>query len=210
MLRPLTEDQMGKLIDEATNAFAEKGFAGASISGIAKRAGVSVGVIYKYYKDKKALFTACVEKSLAYLDEVFEEVGEKNVSLMEMVSDLIRSNQQAARLHPEYFRLYHQITVRGAEPGMESIAEMIEKRSADLYTEVLEKAKAEGKVRNDMEPSMFAFFFDNLMMMLHFAYTSRYYEDRFRIYCGSAAAADDAVVHDEMMKFIGGAFGAAE
>lgn len=210
MLRPLTDEQIDRLIEEATGAFAAKGFAGASINSIAKGAGVSVGVIYKYYKDKRALFTACLEKSLAYLDEVFSMTKEKNGTLMEMVSDLIRQNQEAARLHPEYFKLYHQITVSGDEPGMENIAEMIEGRSATLYAGLLEKAKEEGRVRSDMDTQLFAFFFDNLMMMLHFAYTSRYYEDRFRIYCGEDKAADDDLVHDEMMRFIGGAFGAGQ
>lgn len=208
MLKPLTEEQIDRMLEAATDAFAEKGFAGAKLSTIAERAGVSVGVIYKYYKDKKALFAACVERSLGYLDEVFSKVGGKGGTLMEMVSELIRSAQLAAKHHPEYFRLYHQITVEG-RPGTEDLAEMIEGRSAAIYTSFLERARDEGTVREDMDPALFAFFFDNLMMMLHFAYTSKYYEDRFRIYCGDGSGNDEAV-HGELMKFIAGAFGAAQ
>ncbi len=208
MLRPLTEKQIDKLIDEATRAFAENGFSGAKVTAIAKSAGLSVGVIYKYYKDKQALFMACVEKSLEYLDEVFSDTTQSGGSLMDMVSGLITKNQEASRLHPEYFRLYHQITVSGDSSGMENIAGMIEGRSAELYKSMLSKAKDEGIVRDDMDPALFAFFFDNLMMMLHFAYTGSYYEERFRIYCGDEAPENDSLVHDEMMKFIAGAFGA--
>ena len=74
----------------------------------------------------------------------------------------------------------------------------------------MKKARADGKIDAELDTGAGAFFFDNLMMMLHFAYTSRYYEDRFRIYCGEDKAANDDLVHDEMMKFIGGAFGAGQ
>ena len=207
MLKPLTQDQIDVIIEKATQAFADKGFAGANIGNIAKDAGVSVGVIYKYYKDKEALFTACVERSLEYLDEVFAETTKESTDLMGMVSALIRKDQQAARLHPEYFRLYHQITAAGALPG-DGVVKMIEGRSAELYTRLIEEAKKKGEVGKDADPALFAFFFDNLMMMLHFAYTSGYYEERFRIYCGEDIADRDDEVHDAMMRFIAGALGA--
>ena len=209
MLKALTQEQIDLIIDKATEAFADKGFAGAKISGIAKEAGVSVGVIYKYYEDKEALFTACVEKCLGYLDEVFEETAEKDGGIMEMVSELIRKNQEAAKAHPEYFRLYHQITVKS--PGdAAGIAEMIEGRSARLYTRLIEKAAEDGEVRDDIDPALFAFFFDDLMMMLHFAYATEYYEERFRVYCGDGVTDRDEEVRGQLMRFIAGALGAAD
>ena len=68
MLKKLTEEQQARLIDTAILEFADKGFKGAGLSRIAKKAGVSVGVIYKYYEDKDALFNACVKNTLDYLD----------------------------------------------------------------------------------------------------------------------------------------------
>ena len=52
---------------------------------------------------------------------------------------------------------------------------------------------------------MFAFFFDNLMIMLHFSYACDYYKDRFRIYCGDDATEKDALIKEQLLKFIGGA-----
>ena len=171
MLKPLTKAQTEKIIRIASEEFANNGYAHASISSIAKRSGVSVGVIYKYYEDKKDLFNACVVKSLEALDEVFESVQDPDLSMMEAVDRLIRQVQKFARKNPEYFRLYHQITVSGSPEITDRTAELIEGRSATLYRDVLEKAKASGDVSGDLDPSLFAFFFDNLMMMLHFSYT---------------------------------------
>ena len=155
MLKPLTKAQTEKIIRIASEEFANNGYAHASISSIAKRSGVSVGVIYKYYEDKKDLFHACVVKSLEALDEVFESVQDPDLSMMEAVDRLIRQVQKFARKNPEYFRLYHQITVSGSPEITDQTAELIEGRSADLYRGVLEKAKASGDVSGDLDPSLF-------------------------------------------------------
>ena len=38
--------------------------------------------------------------------------------------------------------------------------------------------------RRDMDPRLFAFFFDNLLMMLQFSYCCDYYRARLALYCG--------------------------
>lgn len=209
MLKPLTQEQIDRIIETAIRHFADRGFAGANINKIASESGVSVGVLYKYYQDKTGLFTTCVRQSLDYLDTVFRETEAAGGTLIEMIENLIRRSQLAAREHPEYFRLYHQITVSGVpEHEAGNVTDLIEGRSAKLYSQLLREAKDAGEVRKDMDPAMFAFFFDNLMMMLHFAYACDYYQERFRLYCGVAAAdADkDEAVRQQLMRFIGGAF----
>jgi AcrR family transcriptional regulator len=205
MLKPLTKEQTERILMTAAEEFANGGYAHTSISAIARKSGVSVGVIYKYYEDKADLFKACVVKCLESLDEVFEQVHNKGLSLMDMADELIAQVQIFARKHPEYFRLYHQITVTGSSLMTPEIAELIEGRSARLYSGLLKKACESGEVRSDMDPSLFAFFFDNLLMMLHFSYTCGYYENRFRIFCGDDVTERDKEVREQMLKFIGGA-----
>lgn len=215
MLKPLTQDQIDRIIETAIRHFADKGFAGANINKIAAESGVSVGVLYKYYQDKTGLFTTCVRQSLDYLDTVFRETQAAGGTLMEMIESLIRKSQEAAREHPEYFRLYHQITVSGApeqisdsEHGNVNVTELIEGGSAQLYRRLLQEAKDRGEIRADIDPAMFAFFFDNLMMMLHFAYACDYYRDRMQVYCGpdAADAGRDEAVRKQLMTFMEGAF----
>ncbi|MBQ5441897.1 MAG: TetR/AcrR family transcriptional regulator [Firmicutes bacterium] len=207
MLKPLTKEQTEEILRKASEEFANHGFAKASISTIAKNAGVSVGVIYKYYSDKKDLFRACVVRSLNALDEVFEEAQTGDRSLMEMIEELIIQIQKYSREEPGYFRLYHLITVSGTPIEIDNAAEMIEGRSAELYSRLFKKAKEKGEVRQDMDPKLFAYFFDNMLMMLHFSYSCEYYKDRFRVYCGDDITRNDEFVREQMLKFIGGALG---
>ena len=205
MLKPLTKEQTDSILSIAAEEFADKGFAGTAIGSIAKKAGVSVGVIYKYYAGKEDLFNACVAKSLAAMEEVLDSARMSGGSMLEMADVLITEAQRFAKENPEYIRLYHQITATGSPAGKTQSAELIESGTARLYEGFIKNASEEGAIRKDIDPAAFAFFFDNLMMMLHFSYACDYYKDRFRIYCGDDAAEKDAFIKEQLMKFIGGA-----
>lgn len=115
MLKPLTKEQTDRILSIAAEEFADRGFAGTAVGSIAKKAGVSVGVIYKYYAGKEALFNACISKSLDSMEEVLDMAGNDGGSLMDMIENLIRRMQTFAKENPEYIRLYHQITVSGSD-----------------------------------------------------------------------------------------------
>ena len=205
MLKPLTKEQTDSILRTAAEEFADRGFAGTAISSIAKKAGVSVGVIYKYYAGKEDLFNACVAKSLGTMEEVLDAAKNSGGSMLEMADVLITEAQNFAKENPEYIRLYHQITVSGSPAGKAQSAELIESATARLYEGFIKEASDAGTIRKDIDPAAFAFFFDNLMMMLHFSYACDYYKDRFRIYCGDDAPDRDAFIKEQLMKFIGGA-----
>jgi AcrR family transcriptional regulator len=62
------------LVEKALEAFADRGFRGATIKRIAGRAGIAPGSVYTYFKDKDALFRSSLEEGwqafLASLDEL--------------------------------------------------------------------------------------------------------------------------------------------
>ena len=51
-----------QILEGARTAFFELGYEGASTDEIVRRAGVSKGTLYKYFPDKRTLFTAMVEE----------------------------------------------------------------------------------------------------------------------------------------------------
>src|SRR5512139_3856168 len=59
------EDRPREICAAALDVFAEKGFASAKLDEIAKRAGVSKGTLYLYFKDKEQLFRAVVRNTVA-------------------------------------------------------------------------------------------------------------------------------------------------
>jgi AcrR family transcriptional regulator len=59
------EDRPREICAAALEVFTEKGFAAARLDEIAKRAGVSKGTLYLYFKDKEQLFRAVVRDAIA-------------------------------------------------------------------------------------------------------------------------------------------------
>ena len=59
------EDRPGDICRAALQVFAEKGFAGARIEEIAKRAGLSKGAVYLYFPTKDDIFRAVVRETVA-------------------------------------------------------------------------------------------------------------------------------------------------
>ena len=72
--KKLSDEQQTNLIRAGIKEFADKGFSGANLSKIARNAGLSVGVIYKYYEDKNALFLACVHFGLESLSNLLHDI----------------------------------------------------------------------------------------------------------------------------------------
>jgi AcrR family transcriptional regulator len=72
--RPGNQDTRGQIITAARDAFAAKGFAGASMRGIAAEAGVDAALIHHYFDSKQQLFLATVALPLG-LPHMLEEVA---------------------------------------------------------------------------------------------------------------------------------------
>lgn len=72
-MQVLKEEMRNRIYEAAIKEFSEKGFSQASMRDIAKDAGMTVGNLYRYFKDKEALFYSVI--SPAY-NSLMELVGE--------------------------------------------------------------------------------------------------------------------------------------
>ena len=207
MYRKLSEEQIQTIIDSGIDEFATRGITGASLVRIAGTAGVSVGVIYKYFKDKEDLFLACVRFGLTELTRALKEVAFKSDdledSLKAVVKTLIRHSKEKTAIN----RMYNEITSGGASQYAGMLAGEIEEISAMVYTDLLRKAKEAGKCEGDFDPALSAFFMDNLFMMLQFSYSCDYYKERLRLYCGDHVFDEDEVMERELVGFLKRALG---
>ena len=58
------EAQRGRILDAAQTSFIDGGFHAATMATIAQRAGVSAGLIYRYFENKEAIVLAIIEREL--------------------------------------------------------------------------------------------------------------------------------------------------
>jgi len=206
MLKKLSEDKINEILETGISEFAEHGPDKSNINVIAQKAGVSVGVLYKYYLNKDGFFEACLRHALKTLECVIGEVLVSDVKILVRAEQLIRALQTSVKSHPAYHMLYQQITVGSSKRYAPALAEQIEGISAKAYTAFIQQAQSQGEIRRDADPHLFAFFFDSLLTMLQFSYCCDYYKERFRIYCGEETVSRDEKVVAELLKFFESAF----
>jgi AcrR family transcriptional regulator len=58
-----------QLVELAEELFAERGYAGASMEELSRRAGVTKPVVYELFESKDGLFRACVDRAVARMAE---------------------------------------------------------------------------------------------------------------------------------------------
>ncbi|MGB0916238.1 MAG: TetR/AcrR family transcriptional regulator [Flavobacteriales bacterium] len=67
----IREERKHQILDAALHVFAEDSYHGASISAVARRAGISKGLIYNYFKSKEEILISLV---VDVFDEVMEQL----------------------------------------------------------------------------------------------------------------------------------------
>ncbi len=72
-MRPLNEQLATDILEESRKQFLEKGYSAVTVRSIASAIGVTTGSIYKYYRDKEALFDALVAEPAQYLLDVYRK-----------------------------------------------------------------------------------------------------------------------------------------
>ena len=74
--RKKTEARREAILDAALEEFAAKGYAGARMEDIARRAGVAKGTLYLHFGDKEGLFNGLTESAFAPMHELAQEILE--------------------------------------------------------------------------------------------------------------------------------------
>ncbi len=80
------EERPQEITDAAFAAFAENGYAGTRVDDVAKRAGVSKGLMYLYFKTKEELFKAVIKNVvIRRVDSLIEMVETSELSAEEFL-----------------------------------------------------------------------------------------------------------------------------
>lgn len=202
MYKKLDDNAKMLILETGIDEFAERGLDRANINVIAKKAGVSVGVIYKYFGDKDSFFLACVRHSLDLLDEVLTEAVSHETDIASGIESIVSALAVHAREHKNHNAMYNEISSGGCKKYAKELAREIESRTARVYSTLLENARAAGTVDPELDPRLFAFFLDNLFMMLQFSYSCDYYSERMKIFCGEGSAEDTEKMTESFMHFV--------
>ena len=93
------------ILDAAIGLFTAQGFAATRMEDVAKKAGISKGLTYFYYKNKEDLFMALTKKAFEQLKEEFREsLRAKGKNGLEMLTDLVQRIWKFSKEQPVYYQ----------------------------------------------------------------------------------------------------------
>lgn len=203
----IPEERKEHILEVGIDEFSSKGYENANINVIAHNAGISIGLMYKYFSTKEDLFLTCITRGMKILEDAVEEIMISRDKLLIKAEKLLRATCELSKKNIKYIKLYNEITAEKDGKRAVMLAREIESITSRKYITSIAQALAGGDVRQDLDPRLFAFFLDNLLTTLQFSFTCEYYKERLRIYTGvdTDELNDDEIVN-QLLKFIESAF----
>jgi AcrR family transcriptional regulator len=152
------EDRPREICAAALEVFADKGFAAARLDEIARRAGVSKGTLYLYFKDKEDLFRAVVRDTIApNIEAIAAAVATAEIPFADVVPMILARFAEKTAKAP-----IGQVAkiVLGESRNFPELAKVwhdeIASKAIGLIAGLIEKAQARGEVRAG-DPRLHAF-----------------------------------------------------
>jgi AcrR family transcriptional regulator len=140
--RLVAASQRTRLLEAVGRAVAEKGYGGATIDDIVRRAGVSKMTFYEHFRDKEDCFIAAYEAASEELFERVRTAQSEPESWLERAGSGIRAYLARLAGDPELARAF-LIEVAAAGPRAAERRERVRDRYAALMRELQDEARAD-------------------------------------------------------------------
>jgi TetR/AcrR family transcriptional regulator of autoinduction and epiphytic fitness len=150
---PLNDHQLGQLRDErreqiktaALKVFARRGLVGTKMSMIAKEAGISQGLSYRYYRSKDELFIALVKDAMEETAKAFATLGLMQGSPTEKIRALTIRMLDPSNRHS--FMLIQQLQIFDEVP--DKAKEIVQQYPTSSFIEQISPIFEEGQEKGE-------------------------------------------------------------
>lgn len=132
------------LLKAADELLAESGLE-ISLNELAKRAGVGVGTVYRHFADKEAVLAALFEQRLDALAEILQQ----GIACDDPIDGLRHVLYTLGEMQSGDRALF-QVMVTSKTPEQRAV---VRERLQPLGTELVQRAKATGRIRRDLSPT---------------------------------------------------------
>jgi AcrR family transcriptional regulator len=153
---PGDDDLRARLLAAATEVFAEKGYAGAGVAEIARRAGLTTGAIYSRYRGKDELLGEAIAAATASeLDSLFADhrfEGRMEDILRIAGSHLVQRSEAATptEAHAPGMLVESFAAARHDAGVLELLRDRLDDRRG-RFTQIIEAAKAGGGIDTEVD-----------------------------------------------------------
>lgn len=174
----IREKTKHKILESALEIFAEKGFKGTSINEIAKSAGISKGLAYNYFKDKKEIMVSVFSLLVEEIGSLYKDV-ELESDPKKKMKVLINGTFKALQVDEKFWRIYMNFAL--SPEIKEEANEFMSSFMNELFTDIEQLFKEMDYPNPAMESKLFAAALDGVCF--HYIYNKEQYPlDKMRKY----------------------------
>lgn len=182
----LAPEKQESILDAAAHTFAQKGFHQANVSDICKKAGISNGALYKYFRNKKDLyikvFSSHIDR-LAHLFDEYDEIMEKtDPSFFEVIEEILQLTPGYIAREKDYLKIYHDLGSAAMDDFTATLSRRFEDRAYRFWIKMVKRGQGKGEIRRDIDPDVAAYMVDNHFMIFNFSCVSEHYAKRFKVF----------------------------
>ena len=132
------------ILDSARELIAHGGFKEASIQAIAERAGVSTGLVYRYFENKSQILIEVLSDAIRREVEILDHIAKSDLSAKQKLQKSVTTFVKRAMNSPQ---LAYSLMFEPVDPEMEH--ERF--RSKQLIKQSIKEILAEGKVNGEFD-----------------------------------------------------------
>jgi AcrR family transcriptional regulator len=137
-----------RLLETATELFAEKGYAGASVREIVEKAGVSKPVLYYYFKSKEGLFYAILDWAAHVQQEILDEIFEARGTVLERFIFLYHRIYEGIQQYKSLYIMIHGLIYGPPEGVPEYDFAGFQRHMLDAVKDIYIEGVSSGEARN--------------------------------------------------------------
>ncbi len=145
------------ILSAGVRLFAEHGFDGVSMRGVAEAAGVSKANIYHHFSSKEALYLAILQSSAAETAELVENLAGGTGSFDERLKEFSKAYQHHLFDRHLSSRLLLREALLGDEQNSKKIADQVVGYVFRRMISILRAGQEAGILRDDLDPTLCAF-----------------------------------------------------
>ena len=143
----LSNSRALRIIAAAREEFSRRGFDGARVDQIARRAGVNKQLLFYYFHSKRGLFGAVLARGAAELEQAFAGLPVSGDRPLERLRAALAAQFDFLAAHPDLVTLLTQAGRSDARPFAPAIKRLVV---------LLAEGQGRGQVRDDLDPHLAA------------------------------------------------------
>jgi AcrR family transcriptional regulator len=180
--KKLPEKRQTAILNAAAHVFAKKGYYRANVSDICRRARISNGALYKYFKNKEDVFLATLHRTMDLVAKGEARYLPVSKPVFDLVYDLLEEVEAFAKEHADYIIIYLDLASPSMKAFSDRVSERMESSSRDFWMKIIEEGKRRGEIDRGLSSRIAAYALDNHVMLFMFSCVSPHYARRFDSY----------------------------